>query len=273
MKKLLVILLALAMVVAFAACSDEAANNENNDDTNTEDDWAYIQDKGVLKIGITEYAPMNYYDEDGKLIGFDTEYAEALCAELGITPEFIVIEWDSKELELSGKKIDCIWNGLTVTEDRRANMAFTDSYLTNEQAVVIRVEDAEKYTDLASLADARMVAESGSAGETAILTDIGDANYTPMTAQSDALLEIKSGTADAAVIDITMATAMTGEGTDYADLMIVTGIDMMDEEYAIGLRLGSTAVEQFNTATKDLIEDGTIAALAEKYELSDLLIK
>ena len=96
MKKLLVILLALAMVVAFAACSDEAANNENNDDTNTEDDWAYIQDKGVLKIGITEYAPMNYYDEDGKLIGFDTEYAEALCAELGITPEFIVIEWDSK---------------------------------------------------------------------------------------------------------------------------------------------------------------------------------
>ncbi len=237
-----------------------------------DDDFAYIQAKGTLVIGITDYAPMNYYDETGKLVGFDTEFAEAVCAKLGLTPEFIEIEWGSKELELAGKKIDCIWNGLTVTEERKANMDFTISYLKNQQVVVVRTEDAAKYIDTASLSGQAVVAEEGSAGAAAIAANLPDAEFTEVQAQSDALLEVKTGKAAAAVIDLTMANAMTGEGSDYSDLVIAP-IDMLDEEYAVGFRVGSTATEKFNAVFAELISDGTLAALAEKYELTDLLIK
>lgn len=284
-KNLFALLLAcLLLAVTLAGCTTQPPEttdpNEPSDEateptaapTDTDSDLAYIMDKGTLVIGITAYAPMNYYDENGKLIGFDTEFAEALCAELGVTPEFIIIDWDSKELELKSKKIDCIWNGLTIKEDRRENMDFTTAYLMNEQVVVIRAEDAALYTDLSSFSGVSVVAEVGSAGEDTVYTDMPDAVFTGVTAQSDALLEVKAGTADAAVIDYTMATAMTGEGTDYSELMIVEGIDLMDEEYAIGFRLGSDMTAKANEIIEKFLADGTLSELAEKYEMSDLLI-
>lgn len=284
-KNLFALLLAcLLLAVTLAGCTTQPAETTDPDEPSGEateptaapadmdSDLAYILDKGTLVIGITAYAPMNYYDENGKLIGFDTEFAEALCAELGLTPEFIIIDWDSKELELKSKKIDCIWNGLTIKEDRRENMDFTTAYLMNEQVVVIRAEDAALYTDLSSFSGVSVVAEVGSAGEDTVYTDMPDAVFTGVTAQSDALLEVKAGTADAAVIDYTMATAMTGEGTDYSELMIVEGIDLMDEEYAIGFRLDSDMTAKANEIIEKFLADGTLSELAEKYEMSDLLI-
>lgn len=295
MKKIISLILALMLALTLFACGGEkepvespdpspdetsSATDEESPDASPdatseateEGDLAEILAKGELVIGITEYAPMNYYDESGALVGFDTEFAEAVCAKLGITPKFVVINWDTKEIELKAKKIDCIWNGLTVKEDRKENMAFSASYLRNEQAVVIKASNADTYTDLASLAGKTVVAESGSAGEDAVKADLPAAEYTAVEAQSSALLEVKAGTADAAVIDITMAMAMTGEGTDYADLMIVSGIDMMDEEYAIGFRLESDMVARVNEVIGELLADGTLAATAEKYGLSDLFI-
>ena len=261
MKKILVLLLALLTLIPLAACSGKDS-----------DDWSYIKNKKNLIIGITEYEPMNYY-EDGKLVGFDTEFAEAVCAKLGITPEFTIINWDTKETELASKKIDCIWNGLTITEDRKKNISFSDSYLRNEQVVVIRAADAGTYTSAASLSGKTVVAETESAGEAAIESDLKDANYIAVDSQAKTLLEVKAGTADASVIDLTMANAMTGPGTEYADLMIVTGIKMQAEEYAIGFRLGSDCVKTFNDAIKGLVSDGTLAGIAGKYDLTDLLIK
>jgi len=265
--KLAALALAALMLFTAAACAKTAEPAAAE-----EDDFAYIQEKGTLTIGITEYEPMNFYDENGNLVGFDTEFAEAACAVLGLTPDFVVIDWDSKELELSSKKIDCIWNGLTVTEDRRANMDFTASYLKNQQVVVIRAEDADAYTSAESFSGLEVVAEAGSAGADAIAASMPDATFTEVQAQSDALLEVKAGKAAAAVIDLTMATAMTGEGSDYSDLMIAD-IDMLDEEYAIGFRVGSSATEQLNNVIEELSADGTLASLAEKYGLSDLLIQ
>lgn len=237
-----------------------------------DDDWSYIKAKKELIIGYTDYAPMNYTDESGNLVGFDTEYAEAVCAKLGVTPKFVLINWDTKEVDLSAKTIDCIWNGLTVTEERKANIAFTNSYIINEQVVVIRSTDASKYTDKASLKDANVVAESESAGQTAIEAGLPDAKFTAVDSQAKALLEVKAGTADAAVIDATMAASMTGDGTDYADLTVITSMNLTAEEYAIGFRLNSTAVAELNKVTADLLKDGTLATIAEKYDLSDRLI-
>ncbi|MGE4484820.1 MAG: transporter substrate-binding domain-containing protein [Oscillospiraceae bacterium] len=146
--------------------SDEAAQS-------TDDDWAYVQGNGKLIIGITEYAPMNYYDDNGKLVGFDTEFAQAVCEYLGIEPEFVIINWDTKETELQSKIIDCIWNGLTVSDERKANMDFSASYLNNKQVIVVKEKNADKYTDIDSLSKASFVAEQGSAGETAIYDAFG----------------------------------------------------------------------------------------------------
>ena len=289
MKKLIALILSALMLVLCVACAAPAATvaeateapaaeateapaADATEAPAADDDWSYIQSNGKLVIGITEYEPMNYYDASGKLIGFDTEFAEAACAKLGLTPEFVVIDWDTKELELSSKKIDCIWNGLTVTEDRKANMDFSTSYLKNQQVVVVLASDAANYADAASFAGLTVVAEAGSAGAAAIAANMADADFVEVQAQSDALLEVKTGKAAAAVIDLTMANAMTGEGSDYSDLVIAP-IDMLDEEYAVGFRVGSTATEKFNAVFAELLADGTLAALAEKYELSDLLIK
>ena len=176
-------------------------------------DLAYIKGKGSIKIGITIFAPMNYYEEgSSKLIGFDTEFAEAVCAKLGVTPEFVEINWDTKEIELAAKNIDCIWNGLTVTEDRRENMEFTYSYIKNKQVVVIRKADEKKFTTVESLAGAKLCAEIGSAGEEAIMNDpkLSSAPYTAMAKQTDTLMEVKAGTSDAAVLDYTAAKALVG---------------------------------------------------------------
>lgn len=266
-KKLLTALLTFTCLMTLTACggststTGEAANS----------DYVYIQNNGKLVIGITEYEPMNYYDESGVLTGFDTEFAEAVCQQLGVTPEFQIIDWDMKETELKSQNIDCIWNGLTVTEERRANMDFSESYLANKQCVVINSEDASTYTDAASLSSALLTAEGGSAGETAILSDeyLSQGSYTASNSQADCLLALKAGNYDAIIIDYTLATASVGSG-DYANMMILDSINLEDELYAIGFRVGSDMTAVVNGVIDVLKSDGTLADLAAKYELTEL---
>ncbi|OQA15105.1 MAG: ABC transporter glutamine-binding protein GlnH precursor [Firmicutes bacterium ADurb.Bin356] len=184
----------------------------------------------------------------------------------------MVINWDTKEVELKAKNIDCIWNGLTVTEERKENMAFSSPYIVNEQVVLVRSADLEKYSKKESLSGVAVVAEAGSAGESAIEADLPEAEYTAVASQANALLEVKAGTSEAAVIDATMAFAMTGPGTDYSDIVVSKDIDLMDEEYAIGFRLGSALVKKVDEITQGLLKDGTLKAIAEKYDLADRLI-
>ena len=279
MKKFLAILMAGMMLILAAACASTAGTAPNATAasataTDAPDDWAYIESNGKMVIGITIYEPMNYYDADGKLVGFDTEFTQAVCEKLGVEPEFVEINWDTKEVELAAKNIDCIWNGLTVTEERKENMDFSESYIKNKQVLVIKKDNAAQFADTASLSAATLAAEISSAGETAIQDDenLSKATYVSVSKQSDALLEVKAGTADAAVIDYTMASAMVGEGTDYSDLMIVDGVELSVEEYAIGFRLGSTAVAKVNAVIDELIADGTLNAIAEKYDMTASLL-
>ncbi len=178
-----------------------------------ESDLEYVKNKGKLVIGYTVYAPMNYTDDNGEFVGFDTEFAKAVCEKLGVEPEFVEINWDTKEMELDSKMIDCIWNGFTITEEREENLDFSVPYILNKQVVVIRKADADTYKDTASLSGANLVAEVASAGESAISDDenLSKAQYTAVEKQTDALLEVKSNTADAAVLDYTLANAMVGK--------------------------------------------------------------
>lgn len=290
-KRIAALLLAGIMSVGLCSCassntssaSESSSAAESNADSSAADstdstaseggDWQYIADKGNFVAGITLFEPMNYYDENGELTGFETEFTKAVCEKLGVEAKFQEIEWDKKEIELNAKTIDAIWNGLTVTEDRKENMGFSKSYVRNKQVVVIKADNKDKYTDEASMAGASCAAESGSAGQTAIETSpvLSQNEFVGASAQKDVLLEVKAGTVELGVLDYVMAKASIGEGTDYSDLMIVEGVELAPEEYAIGMRKGDTeTIEKVNGAIDELVADGTLKALAEKYGLADV---
>lgn len=277
MKKLISLLLAAGMAVSLAACGGTAATSESAAADSTADaastaeaaadsDLAYIQEKGKMTIGYTVYAPMNYTDENGEFVGFDTELATAVCEQLGVEPEFVEINWDTKIVELDAKSIDCIWNGMTLTDDILANTACTEAYAKNAQVVVMKAGSG--YTSTADLVGKTVVAEAGSAGETTIQEDenLAQADYISKGVQTDCLMEVAAGTADAAVLDLTLASAMIGEGTDYADLEIVDELNA--EEYGVAFRQGSDAAAAVNDAFAALKADGTMQALADKYGLT-----
>ncbi|HWQ51196.1 MAG TPA: transporter substrate-binding domain-containing protein [Terriglobales bacterium] len=271
-KKFAALLLAIVLVFALAACAKKADAEvpETPETPVAEDDLSYVTANGKLLIGYTVYEPMNYTDAAGSFTGFDTEFANAVCEKLGVTPEFVEINWDTKVIELDAKSIDCIWNGMTITEELKANIAISDPYVKNMQVVVIRSADAAKYADTASLSGANLVAEAGSAGESVIAgdADLAKATYVAVSKQTDALMEVKAGTSDAAVLDWTLAKSMVGEGTDYAELQMVDGLELSVEEYGIGFRKDSTLCTKVNELMSGLIADGTLPALAEKYGLS-----
>ena len=253
---------AASSTASSAAAGSAAASAVSDADS----DLAYIQSNGKMVIGYTVYEPMNYTDADGNFTGFDTELATAVCEKLGVEPEFVEINWDTKETELAAKSIDCIWNGLTLTDDREENMACTKPYVKNAQVVVVK--DDTEYTSTADLVGKTVVAEAGSAGETTIQEDenLAQADYVSKSVQTDCLMEVAAGTADAAVLDLTLANAMIGEGTDYASLKIVDELNA--EEYGVAFRKGSDAAAAVDAAFDELKADGTMQALADKYDLA-----
>ncbi len=277
MKRIIALLMAvMLMATLFVGCGE--ATDTASPDTASPDvaasDFATVKENGKLVIGYTVYAPMNYTDDKGEFVGFDTEYAKLVCEELGVKAEFVEINWETKEVDLNAKKIDCIWNGFTITEEREEQLDFTTPYLRNKQVVVIRKADADKYKDVKSLAKAALTAEKGSAGETAIKdsTDLKGAAYVESDLQTSALMAVKAMTADACVVDYTVATSMAGQG-DYADLMMIDSLVLIDEQYGIGFRTGSDITAKVNEITQKFISDGTLEALAKKYELETSLIK
>ena len=257
MKKVFALILSVTLILTlFAGCGAKKA----------ESDLAYIQDKGVMIVGITDYAPMDYTDENGQWTGFDAEFAQLVAKELGVEVKFFIIsDWSKKVFELDSMNIDCIWNGMTINEELLSTCSVSNPYVVNAQVVVMKNDIVCNYADTASLADLTFAVENGSAGQTAA-QDIGIKNIVAVQDQAAALMEVAAGTADACVIDITMANAMTGEGTSYADLGI--GLTLTSEQYGIGFRKGSDITEKVNEIMKKFMEDGTLDALAEKYDLT-----
>lgn len=281
-KSLAIILAILAVVVCFtfAACNgggDEettAAGGETTAAADTASDLAYIKEKGKMIIGYTEFAPMNYKDENGELIGFETEFAKAVCKELGVEPVFQLISWDAKETELAGKTIDCIWNGMTITDDRLANMSISTPYMANKQVLLVKAENADKYLKAEDMEGAKIVAEIESAGESVAKEDefFAKATYNPVDSQAKALMEVASGVADGCVVDYVLSIGMIGEGTDYEDLVVVDELAFADEEYGIAFRKGSDTTAAVNAAITKLVENGELAKIAESYKLTEQII-
>ncbi|MEI3101511.1 MAG: transporter substrate-binding domain-containing protein [Oscillospiraceae bacterium] len=270
MKKIIALLLALSMVFALCACGgSEAPAADTADDAAAESDLAYVQGKGSLIVGITDFAPMDYKDENGEWIGFDADMAKAFAESLGVSVEFIEIDWDNKILELDSKSIDAVWNGMTLTDEVLNSMECSKPYCKNAQVVVVKSEVADQYQDVESLSDLAFAVEAGSAGESAV-KDLGLEDYTAVPTQADALMNVAAGTADACVIDLLMAGAMIGEGTSYDQLTYT--VSLTEENYGVGFRKGSDLAAAFNEFYAAAFADGTVEEIATTYRMQDSIV-
>lgn len=276
MKKFFAMMLAVAMMLSMVACGGEEKGKDASvaasETTSTvpveENDLDYVLEKGTLVVGITDFEPMDYKDENGNWIGFDADMARAFGESLGVAVEFVEINWDNKVLELEGKTIDCVWNGMTLTEEVKSSMETSQAYCNNGQVVIVPSDKAEDYQDVESVKTLSFAVEAGSAGE-AEVTALG-ASFTPVTAQADALMEVAAGTSEAAVIDALMAAAMVGEGTGYADLTYT--VQLNAEEYGVGFRKGSQLAEKLNAFFDAALEDGSMMKIAQTYGVQAAII-
>lgn len=292
-RKLTALALALGLTLSLAACgggtastadtpagSSESPAAENtaaqtSETPAAESDVAYIQDKGTLVVGITDFAPMDYKEAGSdEWIGFDADMAKAFAESLGVEVEFTEITWDYKVMELESKSIDVVWNGMTLNDEVMAAMGTSVPYCTNYQVLVYPADKAADFEGLTSLEGLNVAVESGSAGEDA--AEALGATTVPVQSQANTLMEVSAGTSDAAVIDVLMAAATTGEGTSYADLVYSLNLNdaqgLASEEYGVGFRKGSDMVDAFNEFWASAVADGTVQETAATYGLQDAVI-
>ncbi len=263
-NKFFALFLTLSMLLTLCACSGGGKDA-------AESDMAYVKDKGTLVVGITEFEPMDYQNADGNWIGFDADMAKAFAESLGVKAEFQIIDWDNKVFELDGKTIDVVWNGMTLTDEVKSAMACSNAYCNNTQVVVVPADKADQYQTIDSVKGLSFAVESGSAGQ-AEVEKLG-ASLTEVTDQATAVLEVSSGTSEAAVIDSLMAGAMVGPGTSYADLIYTVSLNAEEgEQYGVGFRKGSDLAEALNQFFQDSYKSGDMLQLAETYGIQAAIV-
>ena len=294
-SKLSALVLALAMAFALASCGGNNASTTASgstskstasaasvsgsgdksaaDASDAESDLQYVKDKGTLVVGITDFKPMDYKDDSGEWVGFDADMARAFAESLGVQVEFVEINWDNKILELGNKSIDCVWNGMTLTDEVTSSMECTNAYMNNTQVVVVPKDKDSEADDVDEMQqNLTFAVESGSAGEEQAKKF--DFNYTPVDSQANALMEVAAGTSDAAIIDSLMAGAMVGEGTGYPDLVYTVSLNEDEgEQYGVGFRKGSDLAAALNDFFSASYKDGSMTKTADTYGVQAALIE
>lgn len=257
-------LLAASMMVLtlFAGCTQNNGKIKQG-----QSDWEYIQSKGTLVIGITDFAPMDYRDgEEWK--GFDADLAVSFAESIGVKAKLVEIDWDNKTELLEKGDIDCIWNGMTMSEELQKTISCSEPYLSNAQVVVLRKDEAEKYDTMESCQHLSFAVEAGSTGQS--LLDEMKYRYTTYDTQMEALESVSSKQADAAVTDIIMAEYYTGNVQEFANLQF--SISLNDEKLCVGFRKDSELTEKANAFLKNAYQDGTIASLAKQYGIGNAVL-
>lgn len=272
-KKFLALLLSAMCVFMLCACGNNnatVADNQSADgETAAVGDIDKIKQAGVLVVGVTDFEPMDYIDADGNWVGFDADLATEFAKSLGVEVKFVEIDWDNKVMELNGGTVDCIWNGMTLTDEVMSSMSCSNAYCNNAQVVIVNKDVAVDYDSVDKLGDLNFAVEAGSAG--AEQAQANNLNYTEVQNQASALMEVAAGTSDAAIIDSLMAAAMVGEGTSYENLTYTVGLN--EEKYGVGFRQGSDLTAALNEYFKTSYSDGSMKAIAEKYGVQAALIE
>lgn len=234
------------------------------------------EERTTFRVGFdAEYPPYGYMDENGEYVGFDLDLAQAVCDLQGWELVKVPINWDSKDMELNSGSIDCIWSGFTIN-GREDDYTWSVPYVDNSQVVV--VSKSSGIETLEDLSGKRVGVQAASAAlqvlqdeeqqkdladTFATLQEFGDYN--------SAFVELQAGSIDAIAMDVGVANYQLTNRDNGDDFMLLEE-SLNSEQYGIGFRLGDTELcDQVNAALKQLVEDGTVAELAEKYDLSDMV--
>lgn len=271
-KKLLTLALAGALSVSMLAACGGSTETQTSEDTSLAD----IQAKGSFTLGLdADFAPMGFTEDDGTIVGFDIDLAKAVAEKMGVEVEVKPIDWDSKNMELASKKIDVIWNGFSVTEERKQEVLFSDPYLSTKQSVIVKAGSDIKTK--ADLAGKKIALQDGSTSEDALKADtetyetIGDDNISRFKENSQVLMEVEAGRADAAVIDeVFVRYYLQKENLSDKFVVLEEGFD--EEDYAIGGRKGdNTFIEAVNKALEECKSEGITSEISKKWFGEDLV--
>lgn len=268
MKKIITIILsAVLMLGAFAmvGCGDsKQAEDKNNSDLTG---WAYIEDKGEMIIGLDDtFAPMGFRDEEGNLVGFDIDLANAVGEELGVKMTFKPIDWDAKEMELKSKRIDCIWNGMSVTDDRMEKMALTDKYINNK--IIIMAKDGTvKVKKAEDLAQYNVGTQADSSALEVLKTNEAYDTYADKISDyktyDEAIMDMQAGRIDCIAVDQVLGEY---KNSKLEKKMIVCDYDFGDDFYAIGCRVEDKDVAaKLTEALGAVIESGKAEEISNKW--------
>lgn len=248
--------------------------NNNNNNQNADTSWNYIKNKGTLVVGLDDtFCPMGFRDEQNNLVGFDIDLAKAVGEIMHIEVVFQPIDWKTKELELSSKRIDCIWNGMSATPDRQESMELTNKYLNNKIVVMTTKADVK----VASVTDLEGI-KFGTQADSAALDAIKEAeNYSKLEANlneydtyDEAILDMQAGRIDAIVVDQVLGEY---KNNVLGGIMTECEYDFGPDYYAIGFRKGEAElVKNVNSAIKALIDNGKAAEISNKWFGKDLVV-
>ena len=270
-KKLLVLLSVMVLLIgtfAMTGCggSDEEAAADGS--------WAYIEENGVLKVGLDDtFAPMGFRDEENNLVGFDIDLANAVCEELGVAAEFVPINWDAKELELTSKNIDCIWNGMSATPERMESMSLSYKYLNNK-IVIMALDENVAVASAEDLANYNIGTQADSAALETMKADAGwdtfAANVTEYKTYDQALMDMQAGRLDCIVVDQVLGEY---KNSKLQEKMSVCEYDFGDDYYAIGFRAEDKELtDKVNAAIQTLIDNGTAAEISNTWFGKDIVV-
>ncbi|MGP1569898.1 MAG: amino acid ABC transporter substrate-binding protein [Eubacteriales bacterium] len=268
MRRLLNVILALAltvvMMLAFTACKEN--NNQTKDELAG---WEYIEDKGELVIGLDDtFAPMGFRDESGDLVGFDIDLANAVGKELGVKVRFNPIDWNAKEMELSSKRIDCIWNGMSATPERQKKMALTNKYLNNS-IVILAKDDTVKVESAKDLANYKVATQVDSSALESMKANEDysafEKNVTEYRNYDEAILDMKAGRIDCIVVDQVLGEYKNSKMKD-GEKMVLCDYKFSDDFYAIGCRVDEKDVAaKITEAIEKTIENGKAEEISNKW--------
>lgn len=262
MKKILLSFVLFVTVFALAGCNENPVNT-----------WEDVEERGYFIVGLDDtFAPMGFRDNAGNLVGFDVDLAKEVSKRLGVEVRFQPIDWDAKVLELNAGTIDMIWNGLTITDARREEMAFSNPYLQNSQMIMIRAgSDIDLRSDLVGLTVGVQISSAADDAVTAsdVFEQIGE--IIKYDTYNQALLELENGTVDAVVVDEIMGRYIIAQNPGVYD---VASENFGDEVYGIGFRLDATDIrDQINAALQAMIDDGTAAEISITWFGEDVFLR
>lgn len=265
MKKKFISVLCVLLVglFVFAGCGSSSDSTSDSSSSSSDED--------TLIIGVDdEFPPMGYRDDDGNIVGFDIDLAKAVADKLGMKLVVQQIDWSAKELELDQGNIDAIWNGLTITDERKEQMDFTEPYLENDQVIVVTKDSGiSQKSDLAGKIVG--VQKSSSAEEALDADEIKDqlSDVVEYEENVSALQDLSIGRINAVVVDKVVADwYIKDENADY----VILDESLSPELYGIAVKKGNTELlDKIQTAFNEIVEDGTAAKISEKWFGEDII--